>query len=181
MNTSTTVRERKRRPDWARVLWSSRPGTRSTDLGLGAARVALAWIFVYHGTTKLFGWFNGPGLHRTAIYFSEVAHLHPGGLFAVIGGVTETLGGLAVAVGFMSRLAAIALFGDMVVAMITVTWANGILSGTPTPGYELNLSLGVLALVIASLGSGRLSLDTVMERHVLARRRLRGGDSSSSE
>ena len=75
---------------------------------------------------KLFGWFNGPGIHRTALYFSQTAHLHPGGFFAVLGGVIEFGSGIALAVGFASRLAGVALFGDMVMAMITVTWATGI-------------------------------------------------------
>ena len=33
--------------------------------------------------------FNGPGIHRTALYFSNTAHLHPGGFFAVLGGLIE--------------------------------------------------------------------------------------------
>ena len=48
-------------------------------------RVALAWIFVYYGAGKLFGSFNGPGLHNTALFFSNTAHLRPGGFFAVLG------------------------------------------------------------------------------------------------
>ena len=61
-----------------------------------------------------------------ALYFSQAAHLHPGGLFAVLGGVIEFGGGIALALGLFSRLAGLALFGDMVMAMITVTWATGI-------------------------------------------------------
>jgi putative oxidoreductase len=134
------------------------------DVVLIAARIALAWIFIYHGAGKLFGSFNGPGIHRTAIYFSTTAHLHPGGLFAVLSGVTEFGGGVALALGIGSRLAGIALFGDMVIAMITVTWANGLLSEKPAPGYEFNLALAVLALVVTILGAGRFSLDALAER-----------------
>jgi uncharacterized membrane protein YphA (DoxX/SURF4 family) len=47
-------------------------------------------------------------------------------------------------------------------AMITVSWVNGINSETPTPGYELNLALGVLALVVGLLGAGRVSLDAII-------------------
>ena len=50
----------------------------------------------------------------------------------------------------------------MVMAMITVSWVNGINSETPTPGYELNLALGVLALVVGLLGAGRVSLDAII-------------------
>ena len=51
-------------------------------------------------------------------------------------------------------------------AMITVTWATGINSSAPPPGYQLNMALGVLALVVAVLGSGRFSLDAVIERRI---------------
>jgi putative oxidoreductase len=138
------------------------------DWAMLAARIALAWIFIYYGAGKLFGSFNGPGIHGTALYFSQTAHLHPGGLFAVIGGVIEFGGGIAMALGFFSRLAGLALFGDMVMAMITVTWATGINSSSNPPGYQLNLALAVLALVVALLGSGRFSLDALVERRVVA-------------
>ncbi len=57
----------------------------------------------------------------------------------------------------------------MVLAMITVTWATGINSGNPPPGYQLNLALGVLALVVGMLGAGRFSVDNVIA-HRLAKR-----------
>lgn len=129
-----------------------------------SARTALAWIFIYHGAGKLFGSFNGPGIHATALYFSSTAHLHPGGLFAVLGGITEFGGGIAMAFGVGTRVAGIALFGDMVMAMITVAWVNGIVSEKPAPGYELNLALAVLALVVALLGAGGVSVDAVIAR-----------------
>ncbi len=131
-----------------------------------AARISLAWIFIYYGAGKLFGAFNGPGIHRTALYFSQTAHLHPGGLFAVLGGLIEFGGGVAVGVGLLSRLAGVALFGDMVAAMITVTWSTGINSATNPPGYQLNLALAVLALAVALIGSGRFSLDALIERRL---------------
>jgi putative oxidoreductase len=150
------------------IVVGTRTGPLPADLALIAARTALAWIFIYHGSGKLFGWFNGPGLHRTALYFSGTAHLHPGEFFAVLGGVIEFGSGIALALGFASRLAGLSLFGDMVMAMITVSWANGINSETANPGYELNMALGVLALVIAFFGAGRFSLDALVERRATA-------------
>ena len=147
---------------------STRPAHSALDWALLVARIALAWIFIYYGGGKLFGWFNGPGIHGTALYFSQTAHLHPGGLFAVLGGLIEFGGGVALALGLCSRLAGVALFGDMVMAMITVTWATGINSRSNPPGYQLNLALGVLALVVALLGSGRFSLDALIERRVVS-------------
>ncbi len=139
-----------------------------TDCALIAGRVALAWIFIYYGAGKLFGAFNGPGIHRTSLYFSQTAHLHPGGLFAVLGGVVEFGGGVAMALGFATRLAGLALFGDMVMAMITVTWSTGINNSIDPPGYQLNLALGVLALVVGIFGSGRLGVDALLARRFTA-------------
>lgn len=147
-----------------RLLFTVRPAPLSADLALVAARVALAWIFIYYGARKLFGAFNGSGIHGTALYFSNVAHLHPGGFFAVLGGLIEFGGGIAVAIGFCSRLAGLALFGDMVMAMITVTWSTGIASVSSPPGYQVNLALAVLALIIVLLGAGRFSVDALIAR-----------------
>jgi uncharacterized membrane protein YphA (DoxX/SURF4 family) len=63
----------------------------------------------------------------------------------------------------------------MVMAMITVTWATGINSHTAPPGYQLNLALAGLALVVTFLGSGRFSLDAEVERRLLG---LNGGTAS---
>ena len=44
-----------------------------------------------------------------------------------------------------------------------------------TPGLyleELNLALGVLALMVAFFGAGRVSVDALLERRVLAKSRL---------
>jgi putative oxidoreductase len=91
-----------------------------------------------------------------------VAHLQPGTLFALLSGITEFFGGLAVGLGILGRLAAAGLVGDMVIAMITVTWKNGIVSNAAGSGYEINVTLIALALVIVLLGTGRFSLDVVL-------------------
>jgi putative oxidoreductase len=172
MATVEAPQGRRERLDPLQLVFSVRPASIPADVALLAARIALAWVFIYYGAGKLFGAFNGPGIHATALYFSNTAHLHPGGFWAVVGGIIEFGGGLAMACGFATRLAGIALFGDMVMAMITVTWATGINSSTQPPGYQLNLALGVLALVVALLGAGRISIDAFIDRA------LRGGAAS---
>lgn len=152
-------------------LFDSRTAAAPTDAILLVARVSLGWIFVHYGSGKLFGWFHGPGIHVTALFFSNTAHMHPGGFWAVFGGVLEFGGGIALALGLLTRPVGLALFGDMVIATITVTWVNGFNSATPTPGYELNLAVGVLALVLAFLGAGRVSVDGAIARRLSAARR----------
>ena len=149
-------------------MFSTRAAPIPTDLALVAVRTVLAWIFIWYGAGKLFGAFNGPGLHQTALFFSNTAHLRPGGFFAVLGGVIEFGGGISLSSRARCSLAGLALFGDMVMAMITVTWVNGINSESLTPGYDLNMALGVLALVVVVFGAGRFSIDALAERRVAA-------------
>jgi putative oxidoreductase len=151
------------------LLGATKDAATSRDVALLAARVGLAWIFVYHGAGTLFGAFGGSGIHPQAVYFAHVAHLRPGTFFAVLGGIIECFGGAAVGVGLLGRLAALGLVGDMVIAMITVTFAQGIIGDSTGSGYELNVALAALALVIAIMGTGRLSLDALLRRVVTKR------------
>ena len=143
------------------------------DAGLLAARVALAWLFIYHGAGTLFGAFHGPGIHLQTEFFGQTAGLHPAEFFAYCNGITEFFAGIALAVGLMSRFAAIGLLFDMVIAMITVTWGNGIVSSAVGSGYEINVALAALAVVIIFLGAGRLSLDFLIGSLVAKRQAAR--------
>jgi len=142
---------------------------KSLDIALLVGRIALAWIFIYHGAETLFGAFHGAGLHGMATYFASTAHLHPGMFFAVLNGITEFFGGIAVGVGVLGRLAAIGLFCDMVIAMITVTFRNGLVSHTSGSGYELNLALAALAAAVVLLGTGRLGAEFAARKFILNR------------
>ena len=116
--------------------------------------------------------FRSGGIHQQALFFSTVAHLQPAMFFAVLGGIIEFFGGLAVGLGIFGRIAALGLFGDMVIAMATVTFGNGIVSNAAGSGYEINVALAALALVVAALGTGRFSLDVLLGS--LYRRRRHG-------
>ena len=75
-------------------------------------------------------------------------------------GLTEVIGGLLLAIGLFTPLAAAVIASVMLVAAVTVHWKNGffITSG----GYEFNLVLGVVALSVAFTGPGALSLDGII-------------------
>jgi putative oxidoreductase len=173
--TTTTVSARGAR---GRELLAALLGTRTAswaaDIGLVLARTVLAWVFIYHGARRLFGWFGGAGFHAGAEYFAHTAGLRPGTLFVLLSGLIEFGGGIALAFGLLSRLVGMGLFTDMMMAIITVTWSNGINATGTKSGYELNLALGLLALMIAVFGAGRISVD-----HVLSRR-LFGTESDPS-
>jgi putative oxidoreductase len=150
------------------ALVSTRQAGLPVDVTLVVVRAALAWVFIYYGAQKLFGTFNGAGIHQTALFMADTANLRPGTFFAVLSGVIEFGGAILLALGLGTRLAGVALFGDMVMAMITVTWVHGLHPAKTPPGYELNVALAALALVVAVLGAGRFSADALVERRVVA-------------
>ena len=157
----------RRPPEWLRLLFETTSAGLPVDIALLAVRIALAWVFIYYGAAKLFGAFPGAGPHgieQTALYMSQTAHLRPGEFFAVLAGLIEFSGGIAMALGLGTRLAGLALFGDMVMATITVTWATGISSTSSPPGYQLNLALAALALTATLIGAGRFSIDASIAR-----------------
>ena len=134
------------------------------DLMLLMVRIALAWIFIYHGGYTLFGWFGGGGVDKSSVFFDKVAHLHPAKLFTIIAGATELFGSIMALIGVFGRFGALTIAGDMVIAMITVTFSNGIASSAVGGGYELNLALAALAGVVVFMGTGRISLDYAWKR-----------------
>jgi putative oxidoreductase len=110
------------------------------SIGLLLIRLALGLLFFTHGLAKV------EGLSQTAAMF---AHL---GFFPWVGyfiAWLEVLGGLALIVGFATRLFAF-LFGiEMLVATLIVGFGRGI-------GVEFVLCLVSFALMF--LGSGRFSI-----------------------
>ncbi|MGC2486673.1 MAG: DoxX family protein [Acidimicrobiales bacterium] len=172
MATSMTSRASERYDQ----LRASAHSLAARDLALLVVRFCLAWIFVYHGAGTLFGAFGGAGLHNEAVFYSTVAHLHPGTFFALLGGTIECFGGSAIGLGVLGRLAGAALVGDMVMAMITVTFAQGLVGNTAVPGdigYQLNVALAGLAAVVALMGTGRLSLDFAVHNWLTTTRTAR--------
>ena len=72
---------------------------------------------------------------------------------------TEIIGGLLLIVGFLSRLAALLLTINLVVAILLVKVNVGFLSGSSGTGAELDLALIAGFLVILFAGPGSLSVD----------------------
>jgi len=141
---------------------STRDRAATRDLILLLVRAGLAWIFIYHGAGTLFGAFHQAGIHGETVYF-QANHLRPAEFFAYVDGLTQFIGGILIAVGIFGRLAGLALAGDMIGAMVTITFAQG-LAGPDGLGYQLNLALIISSLVIAFLGTGRISLDELLRR-----------------
>ncbi|MGW7379051.1 DoxX family protein [Streptomyces sp. NPDC054794] len=132
------------------------PTPSAGDFGLLLVRLTFGLLMVGHGAQKLFGFFGGGGLTATGQGFARLG-FHPGKLFAVIGGLSEFLGGLGFALGLLTPLAAAALIGVMINAMATVSGAHGLWD--TNGGVEYSVCICVVALAVAAIGPGRLALD----------------------
>ncbi|MEU6480332.1 DoxX family protein [Streptomyces sp. NPDC047017] len=131
-------------------------GSSAAAWGLLLIRLVFGLLMAGHGAQKLFGLFGGGGLAATGRGFASLGY-RPGQVFAAIGGLSEALGGLGLALGFLTPLAAAALIGVMINAMVTVTAAHGLWE--TSGGVEYNVCIAVVALGIAAIGPGPLAVD----------------------
>ena len=134
------------------------PPVRAADVGLLLLRLTTGLLLAGHGSQKLFGLFGGHGLVLTGKWFAHVGY-RPGQVFAGLAGACELLGGLGLAAGLLTPLAAAALVGVMINAM-TVTSPHGLWE--TEGGLEYPLTITVVAIVVATIGPGRLSLDALL-------------------
>ena len=119
-------------------------------------RGAIGTFFVGHGTQKLFGWFGGHGPEGTGQFFESIG-IRPGKRNAIAAGAAEAGGGLLLALGLATPLAATALSGVMITAIRQVHAKNG--PWVSEGGYEYNAVLLAALFDIVDSGPGRLSLD----------------------
>jgi putative oxidoreductase len=128
-------------------------------LGRLLLRLTIGGTFLVHGTQKLFGWFGGYGPDGTGQFFESLG-LRPGRQNALAAGATETGGGILVALGLATPLAAAGLSAVMITALRTAVWNEGIKPATGE--HEVLLAVGALALT--ETGPGAPSLDSALGR-----------------
>jgi putative oxidoreductase len=134
----------------------------ATDWGLLVLRLALGIIFIAHGGQKVFGWFGGHGLDATVAGFGKMGIPAP---LAYLAAFTELLGGVAVLLGVLTRLAALGLAVTMVVAMFMVHLKNGFfMNGPGGPGIEYNVALLAMSLALVLAGPGRIAVGDTERR-----------------
>jgi putative oxidoreductase len=126
------------------------------NLGTAALRGIVGPLFVGHGTQKLFGWFDGPGLDATAGGFEQMG-LRPGRRHAIAGGAAEAVGGLLLTLGAATPLAGSLITGAMTTAIRKVHAPNGpwVTSG----GWEYNAVLIGAMAALVDHGPGSPSVD----------------------
>jgi putative oxidoreductase len=126
------------------------------------ARLALGIIFIAHGSQKLLGWFGGPGMSNAIQFFEQNLGIPP--FLTVISIITEFFGGIAIILGLFTRLAALGLTINMLVAiyMVHLKWGffmNWFNKPDVGHGIEYGLALIGLSLSLLVWGAGNLSVD----------------------
>lgn len=127
-------------------------------------RFGLAVVIFPHGAQKLLGWFGGPAFDGTMSYLTQVAGLPA--FIALLVIVIEFFGAIALAAGFLGRVAAAGIATVMVGAVLTshlqfgffMNW-TGAQAGE---GFEYHLLALAIALAIVIKGSGALSVDRAL-------------------
>lgn len=134
----------------------------SNDVTIALMRLVLGIIFLGHGGQKAMGWFSGHGWNATMQVFTGMMHFPA--FFAACAILAEFVGGILLIIGFLSRLAALAIAINMMVAILKVHLHNGLLGGAQGPGFEYPLALLALCVLIIMKGGGALSIDRLIAR-----------------
>jgi len=125
------------------------------DVAIWAAlplRLALGVAFLVHGYPKL----SGPGAKQTRDYMKTVG-VPP--TLTTLTALLEFLGGIALIIGFLTRIAGILIALEMVATTIL---SKNKLQKKYVLGYELDIAYLAMALALFLLGAGPASLDSLI-------------------
>lgn len=132
------------------------------------ARLTLGIVMFPHGAQKALGWFGGYGFSGTMNFFTQQMHIPAPLAFLAI--AAEFAGSIGLILGCVSRVAALGIGTNMVVAIATVHAPNGFFMnwyGTQKgEGFEYHLLAIGLALIVLFLGAGKASLDRLISRRL---------------
>lgn len=128
-------------------------------VGILILRLVIGLTLAAHGAQKLFGWFGGPGIKGWAGAMSRM-RIRPVTPWAWASALAEFLGGIGLAIGFLTPLPSFAIAGAMLVAIALVHWPKGFFN--TKGGFEFNLSILGAVAAVALIGPGPISLDAVL-------------------
>ncbi|MHB1954424.1 MAG: DoxX family protein [Acidobacteriaceae bacterium] len=124
-------------------------------------RVVLGIVFFAHGAQKMLGWFGGYGFTGTMGFFTGTLHIPA--LFAFLAIAAEFFGGLGLILGLLTRVAALGITANMLVAIAMVHRHFGFFMnwfGTQKgEGYEYHLLVLAMTVFLMIEGAGAASID----------------------
>jgi putative oxidoreductase len=132
------------------------PTRRQIDTALAVLRVVLGVTFILHGGQKLFVY----GFDGVTGAFGQMGIPAPG-FFGPFVAFVEFLGGIAITLGLLTRLAAVGVGATMVVAILTVHLKQGFFN---PGGFEFPLALLASAIALMIAGAGAYSVDAMIAR-----------------
>lgn len=124
-----------------------------SDFGLLIIRLVLGGTLIMHGWNH---WRGGGKIAGTARWFDGLG-LRPGVMHAWASVVTELGAGTLLVLGLLTPLGCAGAIGPMAVAGVVAHRRNGFF--VFRDGYEYVLMISVVAVALAALGPGRISLD----------------------
>jgi len=140
------------------MLLFRQTSARQINISLALLRVILGLTFVIHGGQKLFVM----GFTGVSGMFGHIGIPMPG-LLGPFVALVEFFGGIAIVLGLLTRLAALGLAGDMLVAILTVHLKAGFFNPN---GFEFPLALFAIAVSLAVTGAGALSVDALIGKRI---------------
>jgi len=131
------------------------------DVTLTMLRLVLGVTFFAHGAQKMLGWFGGFGFYGTMGYFTHTMGIPaPFAFFAIC---AEFFGGLGLIVGCLSRIAALGIVVNMLVAVFMIHLWNGFFMNwfgkQKGEGFEYHLLAVAIGVAIMVKGAGAFSID----------------------
>jgi putative oxidoreductase len=123
-------------------------------------RIVLGIVMIGHGSQKVLGLWGGPGFKAFIAGTTPFPFMKPAWLWLGAAALSEFLGGIFVALGFLTRVGAFFIACTMLTAIAGVHWPNGLFSANR--GYELPLALLGIALALLISGGGQASVDKAL-------------------
>jgi putative oxidoreductase len=134
------------------------PSRRQIDTALAVLRVVLGVTFILHGGQKLFVY----GFDGVAGAFAQMG-IPAAGFFGPFVALVEFFGGIAIALGLLTRLASLGIGATMVVAILTVHLKQGFFN---PGGVEFPLALLASSVALFLTGAGAYSADAAIARRI---------------
>src|ERR1051325_7752806 len=123
-------------------------------------RLALAAVFIAHGSQKVLGAFNGPGFKSYVSGTTPFGFMRPAWFWLAAAAFSEFGGGILVGLGFLTRVGAFFIACVMITAIAGGHWPGGFCAATR--GYEYPLTLLGIALALLIAGGGQASVDRAL-------------------